>query len=126
MATFLDDALMTGDLLAACGKAGISLLEYRRERARDPYFDEGCLQVDQVVKLAIISNLEAQAASGSIQAATLLAKGLGELRASIQPEDPRTAIKGHVSPSGLISVIAPPGLHPLVLQALDETLFRCT
>ena len=91
MTTLIDDAALSADLPGACRRAGVSLVDLRRWRLRDPAFDLAMVEVDQVVQLSAIEAVRAQAAAGNLKAIRALTDGtLNLLGVAVEGEAPRT------------------------------------
>ena len=80
MASFVADALATADLPKSLERATLGWGDYLRFRREDPAFGLACLEIDWVVRSAMILVLEARAAVGDIRAIKLLSSGLEEIR----------------------------------------------
>jgi hypothetical protein len=133
MRGFLADVGATGDLAGGLTRAGLSFVEYRRARNQDLAFDLACLDLDQSVRLAAISAVEAKAAGGDLGAIKLLAKGLGQLAPALDRrpadgdplEEFRADPRGHYSQSPMSRFFVWTEDHRLSPEALAalEVLF---
>lgn len=75
MGPFLTDAVSTNDLNGACARAGVHLVEIQRHRSRDPLFDLEMATVEQSLRLAAYSAVQARAAGGDLKAIKALTDG---------------------------------------------------
>ncbi|HWE38552.1 MAG TPA: hypothetical protein VG406_18420 [Isosphaeraceae bacterium] len=80
MGPLLRDAAEAGDLLGACARAGVSVVEYHRARRADLAFDLAAGEIDAAMRLATLASLESQAAAGDLRATKLLTQVEGQLR----------------------------------------------
>lgn len=75
MAALVEDALTTGELLAACKRAKTPLTEVMRFRRSDPAFDTALAEVDQLARLQAGLAVQALAAQGNLKAVHALTNG---------------------------------------------------
>ena len=89
---FLDDAMRTADIPAALLRADIGWGDYLRSRREHLVFMVACVELDLVVRHALLIRLESLAAAGDPKSIKLLNGGLAEIR--------RTLTAAGVNPAG--------------------------
>ena len=94
---FLDDAMRTADIPAALSRADVGWGDYLRSRREHLVFMVACVELDLVVRHALLIRLESMAAAGDPKSIKLLNGGLAEIRrtlavAGVSPDGPRGSV----------------------------------
>lgn len=93
-AGLLEDALSTNDVLGACKRAGVRLVDLMRARAADPAIDVAMIEVDVLGRRLAMNSIVTAASLGDLRAVKALTDGTLALLSEGLPSPGREVLAG--------------------------------